>query len=93
MTAVDIVWNANRNPTTTFITAVYDLGGTTIKLARLNVWLTGFYPSLKTFWSCSHVISYQNYTLYINLHLLLNILVKATLNIQESRKSIKFLKR
>ena len=35
----------------------------------------------KPFWSCTHVNSSQNYTLYINLHVLLNILSKATLNI------------
>ena len=39
--------------------------------------------------------SYQNYTptIYINLHILLNILYKTTSNIQESRKSIRSLKR
>ena len=42
---------------------------------------------------CTHVNSCQNYTLYINLHILLNILCKATSNIQESRDSIKSLKR
>ena len=47
----------------------------------------------KSFLSCTHVNSCQNYSLYINLHILLNILCKITLNIQESRKSIKFLKR
>ena len=55
--------------------------------------LTGFYPSPKSFWSCTHVKSCQKYTLYINLHTLLNILSKATLNIQELRKSIECLKR
>ena len=47
----------------------------------------------KSFWSCTHVNSCQNNILYINLHIILNILSKATSNIQESRKSIKFLKR
>ena len=47
----------------------------------------------KSFWSCTHVNSCQKYTLYINLHILLNISSKATLNIQESRKSINSLKR
>ena len=28
----------------------------------------------KSFWSCTHVNSCQKYTLYINLHILLNIL-------------------
>ena len=47
----------------------------------------------KSFWSCTHVNSCQKYigVLYINLHILLNILSKTTLNIQESRKSIKSL--
>ena len=40
----------------------------------------------KSFWSCTHVNSCQNYALYINLNILLNILCKTTLNIQESRK-------
>ena len=39
--------------------------------------ITGFYPSPKSFWSCTHVNSYQNHTLYINLHILLNILHNA----------------
>ena len=43
----------------------------------------------KSFWSCTHVNSCQKYTLYINLHILLNILSKTTQDIQESRKSIK----
>ena len=47
----------------------------------------------KSFWSCSHVNTCQKYTLYINLHILLNILSTTTLNIQESRKFIKSLKR
>ena len=47
----------------------------------------------KSFWSCTHVNSCQKYTLYINLHILLNILSKTTINIQESRKFIKSLKR
>ena len=51
--------------------------------------VTGFYPSPKSFWSCTHVNSCQKYALYINLHILLNISSKTTSNIQESRKSIK----
>ena len=47
----------------------------------------------KSFWSCTHVNSFQNYTLYINLHILFNLFSKTTSNIQESRKSIKRLKR
>ena len=59
----------------------------------LTMWITGFYPSPKPFWSCTHVNSCQKYTLYINLHILLNFLCKTTLNIQESRKFIQSLKR
>ena len=56
--------------------------------------VTGFYPKFKkSFWSYTHVNSCQKYALYVNLHILLNILSKTTLNIQESRKSIKSLKR
>ena len=47
----------------------------------------------KSFWSCTHVNSCQNYILYINLHIVLNMLSKTTSNTQESRKSIKRLKR
>ena len=32
----------------------------------------------KSFWSCTHVNSCQKYILYINLHVLLNILSKTT---------------
>ena len=42
----------------------------------------------KSFGSCTHVNSFQKYALYVNLHILLNILSKATSNIEESRKSI-----
>ena len=48
----------------------------------------------KSFCSCTHVNSCQNYILYINLHILLNnLLCKTTSDIQESRKFIKFLRR
>ena len=43
----------------------------------------------KSFWSCTHVNSFQKYALYVNLHILLNIQSKTTLDIQQSRKSIK----
>ena len=66
---------------------------TLLHTAVRSVPVTGFYPSPKSFWSCTHVNSCQNYTLYINLHILLNIVSKTTLNIQESRKSIKSLRR
>ena len=41
-------------------------------------------------WSCTHVNSCSKYTLYINLHILLIILFKASLKIQKSSKSIKY---
>ena len=43
----------------------------------------------KSFWSCIHENSFQKYALYVNLHILLNIGSKTTVDIQESRKSIK----
>ena len=47
----------------------------------------------KSFWSCTQVNSCKNYALYVNIHILLNILIKTTLDIQESTKFIKRLKR
>ena len=35
------------------------------KLTICKFPLRGFYPSPKSFWSCTHVNSYPNYTLYI----------------------------
>ena len=43
----------------------------------------------KSFWSCTHVNSCHNYTLYINLHILLIILCKATSNIHNQENSLK----
>ena len=54
-------------------------------------WILSKVP--KTYWSCTHVNSCPYYVLHINLHILLNILCKTTSDIQESRKSIKTLKR
>ena len=75
---------------------VLDLGFSNISFSSAvfkSIAVTGFYSSPKSFWSCIHVNSSQNYALYINLHILLNILCKETLYIQESRKLIKSLKR
>ena len=44
-----------------------------IKKGNKGRFLTGFYPSPKSFWSCTHVNICQKYKLYINLHTLLNI--------------------
>ena len=62
------------------VTPVADLIGY-LEMAETNLanivvqfLITGFYPSPKSFWSCTHVNSCQYYTLYINLHILLNIL-------------------
>ena len=55
-----------------------------------NEWVNRILSKVqKSFWSCTHVNSCQNYKLYINLHILLNILCKAISNIHESRKFIK----
>ena len=58
-----------------------------------NMQMNTIYPSSKFLWSCTHVKSCQNYKLYINLHIILNIVSKETSNIQESMKFIKSLKR
>ena len=42
----------------------------------------------KSIWSCTDVNSCQKYALYMNLHILLNILSKEILTIQKSRKFI-----
>ena len=55
--------------------------------------VTSFYPSPKYFWSCTHGNSCQNYRLYINLHIVLNMLCKTTPNMEESRNFITSLKR
>ena len=59
----------------------------------MDLTLTGFYPSPKSFWSCTHVNSCPNYTLYIYLHILLIILLKTSLKIQESTKSYIYINR
>ena len=43
-------------------------GGTMLCLTHMCSFLAGLYPSPKSFWSCTHVNSCQNYILYINLH-------------------------
>ena len=40
-------------------------------------WVTGFFQSSKSFWSCTHVNSCSKITLHINLHILLMFLFKA----------------
>ena len=54
--------------------------------------ITEFYPSPKSFWLGAHVNGCQYYTLYINLHILLNILCTASSKLQELSKSIKYIK-
>ena len=54
--------------------------------------VTGFNQVQNSFWSCTHVNSCQQYTLYINLHILFIIYIKETTNIQELSKYIKYIK-
>ena len=54
--------------------------------------VTGFNQVQNSFWSCTHVNSCQQYTLYINLHILFIIYIKETSNIQELSKYIKYIK-
>ena len=43
--------------------------------------ITGFYPKFqKSFWSCTHVNSCQNYTVYINLHISGFLQIKLSIN-------------
>ena len=54
--------------------------------------LTGFYPKLKSFWSCSHMNCCQHYMLHINLDILDIHFIKFNLNLKEFQESIKYLK-
>ena len=49
--------------------------------------VTGFYPKLKSFWSCSHMNCCQHYMLHINLHILYIHFIKLNLNLKEFQES------
>ena len=51
--------------------------------------LTGFYPKLKSFWSCSHMSCCRQNISRINLHILYIIHIRTRSKIQESNKYIK----
>ena len=54
--------------------------------------LTGFYPKLKSFLSCSHMNCCQHYKLHINLHIIYIHFIKLNLNLKEFQESINYFK-
>ena len=49
--------------------------------------VTGFYPKLKSLWSCSRKNCSQHYMLHINLHILYIYFIKLNLNLKEFQES------
>ena len=54
--------------------------------------VTGFYPKLKLFWSCSHMNCCLQYILHINLHILYFYFTKMNLNLKELQESKEYIK-
>ena len=54
---------------------------------KVQMFLTGFYPKLKSFWSCSYMNCCQQYMLHINLHILYIYFIKFNLNLKEFQES------
>ena len=54
--------------------------------------VTGCYPKLKSFWSCSHMKCCQHYMLYINLHILYIHFIKFNLDLNKFQESISYFK-
>ena len=54
--------------------------------------LMGFYPKLKSFWSCSHMNCCLHYMLHINLHILYIYFTKMNLKLREFQVSNKCIK-
>ena len=54
--------------------------------------LTGLYPKLKSFWSCSHMNRCLHSILHINLHILYIDFIKMNLNLKEFQVSKKYFK-
>ena len=49
--------------------------------------VTGFYPKLKSFWSCSHMNCSLKNILYINSHILYIVHIKTSCKTQELQES------
>ena len=49
--------------------------------------VTGFYPKLKSFWSCSHMNCCQQHMLHINLHILYILFIKLNFDLKEFQVS------
>ena len=56
---------------------------TVLQLGCMMLAVTGFYPKLKSFWSCSHMKCCQHYMLYINLHILYILFIKLNFDLKE----------
>ena len=54
--------------------------------------VTGVYPKLKSFWSCSPINCYQHFMLHINLDILNIHLIKCNLSLKDFQESINYLK-
>ena len=54
--------------------------------------VTGFYPKLKSFWSCSHMNCCQHCILHINLLMLYIHFIKFNLNLKEFQESNNYFK-
>ena len=65
---------------------------TSLNAVSLGVVLTGFYPKLKSFWSCSHMKCSKHYMLHINLHILYIYYIMLKLNLKEFQESINYFK-
>ena len=54
--------------------------------------VTGFYPNLKSFQSCSHMNCCQHYMQHINLHILYIYFIKLNIYLKEFQESIHYFK-
>ena len=54
--------------------------------------VTGFYPKLKSFWSCSHMNCCQHYMLNINLHIIYIFFFKLNFDLKEVQVSNNYFK-
>ena len=54
---------------------------------QMGISLTGFYPKLKSLWSCSHMNCCQHYMLHIIPNILNIHVIKLNLNLKEFQES------
>ena len=63
----------------------------TIVVLLISLVITGFYPKLKSFWSCSHMNCGQQNILHINFHILYIYFVEMNQNLKELQEFIKYI--